>query len=150
MRLAAEHHLHLGRPEQPARLDVPAGPAQQRRPAPRPARVKFAIVAPVVKPTPASAGSPSSSRSQPAATSSAAAAAGVGSAKPPICPQAEVSQSAATPAGCEAPITQPWKVGATHADQPALGAAHQLRDHRRPPAARPPAAARRKPASASA
>ncbi len=69
--------------------------------------VKFAIVAPVVNPTPAAFGSPSSSRIHPAATSSAAAAAGVGSANAAFCPQAEVSQSAATPAGCDAPITQP-------------------------------------------
>ena len=71
-----------GAAEQPARLDVPA---VARSSAPRAAAsaVKFAIVAPVVRPTPASRGRPSRSSSQLAAASSAAAAAGVGSAKLP-------------------------------------------------------------------
>ena len=93
--------------------------------------MKFAIVAPVQKPTPAAAGSPRRSSTHPAATSSTAAEAGAGSAKPLICPQAEVSQSAATPAGCEAPITQPWKFGLGHPEEPARGLRRQLLDHRR-------------------
>ena len=112
MRLAAEHHVDLGRAEQAPRLDVPAGPAQQLVPR-RGQRGEVRHRRPGGEADARLARQPEQRRAaSPAATSSQAAAAGVGSAKPPVCPQAEVSQSAATPAGCEAPITQPWKVGA--------------------------------------
>ena len=83
----------------------------RRSTAPRAAarHTKFATVAPVTKPTDASRGRSSRSSSQFAAAVSAAAAAGEASWLPAFCPQAEVSQSAATPAGWEAPITQPKK-----------------------------------------
>ena len=130
MHLAADHHRHLRRPEQPSRLDVPAGPRQQRvarrrqrgeirhrRPGaeadarPRPAA--RAARAPSPPPPPRPPPPPASDRRT-----------------PPFCPQAAVSQSAATPAGCDAPITQPWKFGLTIPRSPPSARAHQLLDHR--------------------
>ena len=87
-------------------LDVPAGRAEHRVAAAARA-VKCAIVAPVVNPTDVSGGSPSRSTSQPAATSSTTAAAGVARYSPTFCSQADVSQSAASAAGTEPPMTKP-------------------------------------------
>jgi hypothetical protein len=39
---------------------------------------------------------------------------------PAFCPQAEVNQSAATLAGCDAPITQPKKCGPVKARSPGV------------------------------
>ena len=71
--------------------------------------MKFAIVAPVAKPTPLSAGSPSSSRNHAAATSSTATDAGVTLRSTVFWSQAQTSQSAASAAGWEPPITNPKK-----------------------------------------
>ena len=145
MRLAADHHMHLRRAEQPPRLHVPAGPAQQRA-ARRRERGEVRHRRPGAeadaRPRPAARAGRAPS---PAATSSTAAAAGVGSAKAPVCPQAEVSQSAATPAGCEAPITQPWKFGLVIPRSPPSARRHQLLHHRvrRQPASPAPARRRR-------
>ena len=70
-------------------------------------QVKLAIVPPVTKPTALPAGSPSRSSSQALATCSVAVAAGVSRASPAFWSQALVSQSAASAAGCEPPITMP-------------------------------------------
>ena len=111
MRLAPEHHMHLRRAEEPLRLHVPPGAAEELA-ARRRERGEVRHRRPGAEADPRAPPAARAGRaSSPAATSSTAAAAGVGSAKPPFCPQAEVSQSAATPAGCEAPITQPWKFG---------------------------------------
>jgi hypothetical protein len=69
--------------------------------------VKCAIWQPVTKPTPAPPGRPSSSRTQPAATSSATDSAGATTNAPPFWSHVEVSQSAATAAGSEPPMTKP-------------------------------------------
>ena len=65
----------------------------------------------MTNPTEALAGRPSRSSSQPAATASTAEAAGAAIRLPAFCPQAAVSQSAATPVGCDPPITQPKNRG---------------------------------------
>ena len=69
--------------------------------------VKLAVVAPVANPTPLPAGSPSRSRSQAAASSSAAATPGVTWRSTAFWSHAPTSQSAASAAGCEPPITNP-------------------------------------------
>src|SRR5215204_5038974 len=74
-------------------------------------QTKFATVAPVTNPTDACRGRLSRSSSQRAAIVSAADAAGAAAWFPAFCPQPEVSQSAATPIGCEAPQTQPKNRG---------------------------------------
>ena len=86
-------------------------------------QVKLATVAPVTKPTDASRGRSSRSSSQLAAASSQAAAAGVTVWPPQFCPQALVSQSAATPMGCEAPMTQPKKRGPVMVARPGSASA---------------------------
>ena len=65
------------------------------------------MVAPVVKPTPQSAGRPSSSRTHPAAISSNRDAAGDMIAKAPFWSQAAASQPAARAAGRVPPVTKP-------------------------------------------
>ena len=65
------------------------------------------MVAPVVNPTLAVAGSPSSSRSHWPASSSTALVPGIGSRMAAFWSQAVTSQSAATATGCVPPITQP-------------------------------------------
>ena len=69
--------------------------------------VKFAIVAPVVKPTAAVAGRPSASSTQRSATASIAAAAGELTRLKAFWSHAEVSQSAASAAGRAPPVTKP-------------------------------------------
>src|SRR6476661_328506 len=73
--------------------------------------VKLAIVAPLVNPTLVPGGSPSISTSQAAATSSTTAAAGVARNRPTFWSQADVSQSAASAAGTEPPMTNPKYLG---------------------------------------
>ncbi len=80
------------------------------------------MVAPVTKPTEHSGGSRSMSSSQRAATFSAIAADGAQPYGPAFCPQALVSMSAATPTGCEAPITQPKNRGPVEAVRPGSAA----------------------------
>ncbi len=65
------------------------------------------------------------SSSQRAATFSAMAAAGEQRIGAGVLPPALVSMSAATPTGCEAPITQPKKRGPARAGQPRLGGSVQ-------------------------
>jgi hypothetical protein len=65
------------------------------------------MVAPVVKPTDVPAGSPRTSTSQVAATSSTTAAAGAMRNSPTFWSHAETSQSAASAAGSDPPITKP-------------------------------------------
>ena len=67
----------------------------------------FAICAPVVSPTPLSAGSPSTSSSQPHATSSTTDAAGEETALNAFWSHAEASQSAPSAAGRAPPVTKP-------------------------------------------
>ena len=67
----------------------------------------LAIVALVVKPTDVSAGSPSSSTSQPAATSSTTDAAGVARNRTEFWSHVDVSQSTASAAGTDPPMTKP-------------------------------------------
>ena len=98
MRLAAEHHVHLRRAEEPLRLHVPAGPAQQRAPRRR-ERGEVRHRRPGAEADAGPAGSPSRSSSQPAATSSTAAAAGVGSAKPPSAPRPRSASPPPPPPG---------------------------------------------------
>ncbi len=93
--------LRSGRP---ARRDRPRSNAVSRAVA---RQVKFAIVAPVTKPTADSGGSPSRSSSHRPATSSAAAAAGVSDRSPTFWSHAEVSQSAPSAAGRVPPMTMP-------------------------------------------
>ena len=69
--------------------------------------VTCAIWQPVVKPNEASAGSPNSSLSQLPATCSATSADGPSTPMPAHWSQVEVSQSAASAAGTEPPITKP-------------------------------------------
>ena len=69
--------------------------------------VKFAIVAPVAKPTPASAGSPSASSTHRSATASTAAAAGDDVRVKPFWSHADASQSAPSAAGSTPPVTNP-------------------------------------------
>ena len=103
-----------GAPKSPsASGSHPASSSTPVRAAARP--MALATVAPVEKPMELSGGRSSTSSSQRSATASIAAVAGVGEWYPVFWPQAETSQSAATPAGCEAPITQPKKRG------PAIG-----------------------------
>ena len=111
MRLAAEHHR-----APPARRRAPRASTShpaRRSSSPRAAAsaVKFAIVAPVQKPTPASAGSPSRSSTQRRRhlLDRRRRRRRIGEAR--HLPPGRASQSAATPAGCDAPITQPWKCG---------------------------------------
>ena len=83
----------------------PALASTRWRPEASPTR--FAIVAPVTKPTRASRGSPSASSSQRAVTSSTAAPAGE-TTRPKCGPsQVETSQSAATVTGSAPPVTKP-------------------------------------------
>ena len=96
-----------GEPASPRESSQPAFISNVSRPAASP--VKFAIVAPVTKPTPLSAGSPSSSRNQAAATSSTATTAGVTFRSTVFWSQALTSQSDASAAGCEPPMTKPKK-----------------------------------------
>ncbi len=70
-------------------------------------QVKFAIVPPVTNPTALSAGRPSRSSSQADATSSTAVCAGVTVRRPEFWSHALTSQSAASAAGCEPPMTKP-------------------------------------------
>ena len=103
-----------GAPNRPsASGSQPASSSTPVRAAARP--MALATVAPVEKPMELSGGRSSTSSSQRSATASIAAVAGVGEWYPVFWPHAETSQSAATPAGCEAPITQPKKRG------PAIG-----------------------------
>ena len=69
--------------------------------------VTFAICAPVVRPVAAPAGRPSSALTQSPTVSSAAAAAGDIAWKALFWSQADVSQSAASAAGSEPPVTKP-------------------------------------------
>jgi hypothetical protein len=88
-----------------------------------PTHVKLAMVAPVTKPTVHSGGRRRISSSHRAATVSAAADAGEQTGLAPFWPQALVSMSAATPTGCEAPITQPKKRRPADPDNPGSAAA---------------------------
>jgi hypothetical protein len=69
--------------------------------------VKLAIVAPLTNPTVVPAGRPKSSSSQSATTSSTTDAAGVPMYRPTFWSQADVSQSAASAAGTDPPMTKP-------------------------------------------
>ena len=68
---------------------------------------KCAMVAPVVKPTDDPVGSPSRSMSHSPVISSTTDAAGVPRKRPTFCSHAEVSQSAASAAGTDPPMTNP-------------------------------------------
>ena len=106
-----------GAPNRPSfSTSQPARRSSSLRAAARP--TKFAMVAPVTNPTDALRGKSSSSRSQLAETCSAATAAGVPALFAAFWPQAEVSQSAATPARCDPPITQPKKPALVMARRP--------------------------------
>ena len=69
--------------------------------------MKFDIVAPVTKPTPLAAGSPSRSSSHADAMSSSAEQVGVTSRSPAFWSHALTNQSAASPAGWVPPTTKP-------------------------------------------
>jgi len=87
-----------GAPARPSRsTSQPAARSTELRAASRPDR--FAVVAPVLNPTPDSAGSPSRSSSHSPASSSAATTPGVAWREPAFWSHAETSQSAASPAG---------------------------------------------------
>ena len=86
-------------------MSQPARRSTASRPAAR--QVKLAIVPPVTNPTALPSGSPSRSSSHALATCSVAVAAGVSRASPAFWSQALTSQSAASAAGCEPPITIP-------------------------------------------
>ena len=81
-------------------------------------QVKPAIVAPVTNPTDDSRGKSISSSNAAAAAASAAEAEGVAKWLAVFCPQADVSQSAATPTGLLPPMTQPKKRGPVIAARP--------------------------------
>ena len=123
-------------PRQPVGLDVPAGPAQHLvRAAASP--VKFAICAPVTKPTDTSGGRPSSSASQPPATSSTTAAAGA----------TDVEAGVLVP-GRGQPVRGDGRRGRAaddEAEEPAARRRHESRLGRRRPAPRSPRAGVRGP-----
>ncbi len=127
MRIVTDQHGDRRRAEQPVRLDIPADAPQHLAPRGSKAQTKLATVAPVTKPTEALAGSPSRSSSHPAATASIADAAGAAWRLAAFCPQAAASQSAATPVGCELPITQPKKRGPVEARMPGAARGRQFR-----------------------
>ena len=95
-----------GAPDSPSRPTFqPTRPSTASRAAAR--QVKLDIVAPVTKPTPLAAGSPSRSSSQALVTSSTAAWAGLTARSTAFWSQALTSQSAPSAAGWAPPMTMP-------------------------------------------
>src|SRR2546429_481079 len=96
-----------GRPARPvSETSTPCCSPHHWRAAARP--VKFAVVAPVVRTPPQWAGSPKRSSSHATETCSSRAPSGVASQPPAFWSSRDVTQSAASAAGVEPPITQ-WK-----------------------------------------
>ena len=89
---------------------------------------RFALVAPVAKPTPLSGGRWSSSSSQRAAVSSTAAVAGAGCRGPVFWSHADTSQSAAIAAGYAAADDEAVEPRRTHRHEPRGGRLHELFD----------------------
>ena len=114
--------------------------------------MKFAICAPVTKPTDVPVGSPKSSTSQAAATTTTTAAAGEAAYRPAFWSHVVVSQSAASDAGVAPPNTnpknRPLPLGNNPSSTPSASRAITFRGSVGPAGSGPPSASRSSPAVA--